>query len=330
MTVKIVTDSSSDINPELAQQLGITVVPLYVRFGEEVYRDGVDMSADDFYYKLETGHVHPTTSAPAPGDFTQVYKKLTQETDEILSIHVSSKLSATYDAALRGKDALDETRCQIEVVDSQWVSMALELITRAAAKAAEAGESLNQVLNSVQQDILQTRLMGLLDTLKYLAKGGRIGKAASLLGTALNVKPLIFVKEGEAHPAGLARTRGKAIDRLSEFVKSSLNIQDLGIAHSTTADETKTLSERIGSFLPKIHPKIAKLGPVLGTHTGPGSLILALREGEARTTRDEIAEERKRRFSVPPLRLPGRYSSYHRFQVRELPHPLRLKLAKAS
>jgi len=278
--VKIATDSGSDIGPELAQELGITVVPLYVHFGEEVYRDGVDIGADEFYRRLETSPIHPTTSAPSPGDFAKIYEKLAQETDEILAIHVSRKLSATYDAALQGREALAGRKCRIEVVDSQWVTIALGLIATMAAKAAQAGESLQQVLDGVHQAIPQAHLLAFLDTLKYLARGGRIGKAASLLGTALSVKPLLTVREGEAHPAGLARTRGKAIDRLCEFAKSALHVQDLSISHSTTVNEAQTLAERISSFLPQIHLRIARLGPALGVHGGPGALVVALRQGE--------------------------------------------------
>jgi len=328
MTVKIVTDSSSDISSELAQQLGITVVPLYVRFGDKVYRDGIDISADEFYYKLETDPIHPTTSAPSPGDFAAVYQELAQETDEVLSIHVSSKLSATYDAALQGKEALAKTRCQIEVVDSQWVTIALGLIAITAAKAAQTDKNLQQMLNWVHRAIPQTRLMGLLDTLKYLAKGGRIGKAASLLSTALNVKPLITVKEGEARPVGLARTRCKAVDRLCEFAKSALYIQDLGIAYSTTTIEVNTLHERIGSLLPRIHPKMARLGPVLGTHTGPDALIVALREEKDKTIREITTEQSKRDSPLHSLRLPKQYFPHRQSQNRESHYPLKLKLLK--
>ena len=278
MTVKIVTDSASDIALELAQHLRITVVSLYIHFGDKAYRDQVDINADEFYHKLETGHIQPTTSAPSPGDFVKVFKKLAQETNEILSIHLSSKTSGTYNAALLAKKALSSERCRIEVIDSQFLTMGLGLIVITAAKAASIGIALQQLVGKVCEAILQTNGMGLFDTLTYLAKGGRIGKAASLLGSVLNVKPLITIQDGELHPAGLVRTRGKGIDRLCEFVRSALPIQDLAIIHSTTPDDAQTLAERISSFLPQIHPWIARLGPALGTHSGPGTLIVALRK----------------------------------------------------
>jgi len=279
VTVKIVTDSASDLSPELAQQLGITVVPVYLSFGEEVYRDGVDMDADEFYQKLQTSPLHPTTSAPSPGDFTEVYRKLAQETDEVVSIHVGRKISATYDAALQGKEALAETRCRIEVVDSEWVTMALGLVTMAAAEAAQAGESLQQVLEEVKKSVPRVRVLAVFDTLKYLFLGGRISKAKAIVGGVLNVKPLITMRDGELVQAGLARSRSKGVDRLYELVTGASNLQGLAIVHSTTPEEANSLRKRIGPIFAKEQIHIARIGPALGVHTGPGALIVALREG---------------------------------------------------
>ena len=196
MTVKIVTDSTCDLSPELAQQLGIIVVPVYLRFGDEVYRDGVDISQDEFYQKLEESPIHPSTSQPTPADFADVYRKLSTETDAIVSIQVTSKLSGTYNSALQGRE-LAETGCRIEVVDSLSVSMGLGLIAMTAARLAEAGESLQGVMDEVRQAIPSIRVLGVFDTLKYLLRSGRLGKAKALLGTLLNVKPLITMRDGE-------------------------------------------------------------------------------------------------------------------------------------
>jgi len=279
MTIKIVTDSSADINPELAQQLGITVVPLYLSFGDKVYRDGVDIGADEFYQKLQTSPVHPTTSAPSPGDFATTYEGLAKETDEIVSIHVSSKVSATHAAALQGKEALAGTRCQIEVVDSQWVTMALGLVAMAAAKAAQAGEDLHQVMEEAKTSISRTRILGVFDTLKYLLLGGRVSKTKAIVGSVLNVKPLFTMRDGELAMAGLARTRSKGITRLVELVKGALDIQDVAIVYSTTPGEASALRERISSILAKERIHIARLGSALGVHGGPGTLIVALKAG---------------------------------------------------
>ena len=304
MTVKIVTDSTADLPAPLAEGLGITVVPVYVRFGEKVYRDGVDISHDEFYQKLVESPIHPTTSQPTPADFADVYNRLSKETDEIVSIHLSAKTSGTYNSALQGRE-MAGAGCPIEVVDSFSVSMGLGLIAMAAAKAAEAGEGLERVMEEIRQCIPRIRLLGVFDTLKYLLLGGRIGKAKALLGNVLNVKPLITMRDGELCPAGLARTRSKGIERLFERVKNALNIQELAIVHSTTPDEAGSLKERIASIFAREQIHIARLGPGLGVHGGPGTLILALREKISSIGQDAgEGEPSKKSLSLPSLHLP--------------------------
>ncbi len=277
MTVKIVTDSSADLPAQLVQELGITVVPLYVRFGEKVYRDRVDISEDEFYQRLLHDPVHPSTIQPTPQDFASVYQKLSPKADGIVSIHMSAKLSGTYNSALQGKEMI-EKGCPIEVVDSQTTSMGLGLIDIAAAIVAKAGEGLPTVMEEVKQAIPNIRLLFLLDTLEYLLLGGRIGKAKALLGSILNVKPVLTLKDGEVVPAGQVRSRGKGIDRLFDFVKSASNIQDLAVVYNTTPDEAQALEERIGTIFTKEQIKLARVGPMLGVHSGPGALAVALRE----------------------------------------------------
>jgi len=304
MTVRIVTDSTADLPPQLAQQLGIIVVPVYVRFGEEVYRDGVDINQDELYQKMQESSVHPSTSQPAPADFADVYSKLSQETDEIVSIQVTSKLSGTYNSALQGRE-LTGARCRIEVVDSLSVSMGLGLIAMTAARLAAAGESLPIVMEEIRQAIPNIRLLGVFDTLKYLLRGGRIGKAKALLGSILNVKPLITIRDGELFPAGQARTRSKGIERLFELVKNALNIQEIAIVHSTTPDEASSLRERIGSIFDKKRIHTARLGPALGVHGGPGTLILALREKISSIRQNANEDEPlKERLPLPHLHIP--------------------------
>ncbi len=277
MTVKIVTDSSCDLPADLVQELGITVVPLYVRFGEEVYRERVDISEDEFYQRLQHDPIHPSTIQPAPQDFANVYQQLSAEADGIVSIHISAKLSGTCNAALQGKEIV-EKKCPIEVVDSQSTTMGLGLISMVAASMAKAGESLPSVVEETKQVIPNIHLLGLFDTLKYLALGGRIGKAKALLGSILNVKPMITLKDGEVVPAGQARTRSKGIERLVDFVKNTADIQDLVILHNTTPDEAQTLAERIGSIFTKEQIIIARCGTTLGVHAGPGLLFVVLRQ----------------------------------------------------
>jgi len=276
MTIKVVTDSSADLPTQLAKELGITVVPLYVRFGKEVYRDGVDISEDEFYQRLLHDPIHPGTIQPAPKDFANVYQKLSGEADGIISIHISGKLSGTYSSALQGKELI-EKGYPIEVVDSQMLGMGLGMLAMAATTAAREGKSLPQVVKEVKQIIPDIHLVGLLDTLKYLALGGRIGKVTVLLGSLLNVKPVLMLKDGEVMPAGRVRTRAKGIDWLFDFVRNATDIQDLAIEYSTASDDVQTLAERIGSVFPKERIRVARLGPVLGVHAGPGVLFIAFR-----------------------------------------------------
>jgi len=277
MTVKIVTDSSADLPASLVKELGITVVPLYVRFGEKVYRDRVDISEDEFYQRLLHDPVHPSTIQPTPQDFASVYQKLSSKADGIVSIHISAKLSGTYNSALQGREMIKKG-CPIEVVDSQTTSMGLGLIDIAAATVAKGGGDLSAVMEEVKQAIPGIHMLFLLDTLEYLLLGGRIGKAKALLGSVLNVKPVLTFKEGEVVPAGQVRSRTKGLDRLFDFARNVSNIEDLAVVYNTTPDEAQALGERISTIFTKEQIKLARVGPMLGVHSGPGALAVVLRE----------------------------------------------------
>jgi len=276
MTIKIITDSTADLPVMLTEELDVTVVPVYLRFGDEVYRDRVDISEDEFYQRLLHDPVHPNTTQPTPQDFASVYNKLSQEADGIISIHITSKLSGTYNSAVQGKKMV-MNRCPIEIVDSQTISIAIGLIVIQASRMAKSGMSLQQIVDEVGKIIPNVYLLILFDTLKYLAKGGRIGKAKALLGSVLSVRPLLTVRDGELVPSGQVRTRPKGTDRLFDFVKNATEIQDLAILHSTTPDEAQALAERIGSVFDKEKIRMARVGPGLGVHGGPGAMIVAIR-----------------------------------------------------
>jgi DegV family protein with EDD domain len=273
MTTKVVTDSCSDITQEEAKKLGITVVPAYVHFGNEVYRDGVDIDSDQFYHKLVTNKVHPSTATASPGDFAKTYEELAKETNEIVSIHVTSKHSAMYDSALVGKKIAGNKGCQIEVIDSRGITMWQGLVAIAAANAAKAGCNLKQVVNKSLETISQLRALALLDTLRYAVKGGRLGKTIFAIESMLNVKPLITLHNGEVRPAGLARTRVKGIAKLRDFITSLQHIEELAIVHSAASDDARILADQARSHLPNVTLRISKLGPALGVHGGPGTLV---------------------------------------------------------
>jgi DegV family protein with EDD domain len=272
MAVKIVTDSTSDLTPEVAGELGITVVPLNVHFstdiGTETYRDGIDLRAEDFYRRLAQNKTLPTTSAPAPGTFADVYDKLAKETDEILAITISSKLSATYKAALDAKE-LVKSKARLEVIDSFSAMVGLALIVISAAKAAEAGARLDEVIDVVRSSMGRVDFRLAFDTLEYLRKGGRIGRAQAFLGSALKVNPILTIRDGLTEGVTRVRCRAKAVDYLGDFVMSFPDIEEVAIEDATTPDEAKILAERLGSRFPSERIYWMKVGPVIGTHVGP-------------------------------------------------------------
>jgi DegV family protein with EDD domain len=277
MAVKIVTDSGADLPHEIIEALDITVVPLYIYFGQEAYRDGVDISPDELYKRLVEGTVHPTTTQPMPVDFEKVYSELLLETDEIVSIHISSKVSGTYNSAVQGKEMVQK-KGTIEVIDSYSISMGLGLIIMAAARIAQAGGTLQQVLDETRKAMQNTRLLAVLDTLKYLLAGGRITKARATIGSILNVKPVLTLQDGEILQASLARSYQKGIEKLYEFIKNSPHIEDVSIIHSTVPNEAEELKQRISDFVKPEQIHMAKLGAALGVHGGPGTLIVTLKQ----------------------------------------------------
>jgi len=275
MTVKIVTDSVADLPAQVVSELGITIVPLNVRFGEEVYRDGVDLTAEQFYNRLTHSKILPVTSVPSPGAFAETYDKLAEETDEILAIIVSAKLSGTYEVALQSIGLMKQ-KCRVEVIDSQWATMAQGFIVMNAARVAQAGASLDEVMEIGQKTIPRVDFLAAFDTLEYLERGGRIGKAQGLLGAVLRVNPLITLRGGVVEPAGRTRSRAKAIERLYDFAVGYSHIEEMAVEDAACPDEAGALVERLGSNFPKERIYRSRTTPAIGTHTGPGLLLVAV------------------------------------------------------
>jgi DegV family protein with EDD domain len=303
MSVRIVTDSTCDLPPELADELGISIVPVYVRFGQVSYQDGVDIDRDELYRRLVSSPVHPTTSQPTPADFAKVYQRLSKETDNIVSIHVTEKLSGTCNSALQGKE-LAATKCNIAVIDSESVTMGLGMMALVAARKAAAGESFQSVIAEVKQAISSTHMLGMFDTLRYLVLGGRIGKARALVGSIISVKPVLTMRNGELQPVGNVRTRNKGIERLIDFVKNALGIQELAVMHTTTPDEARGLKERLSSLVEANRFHLAQLGPALGVYGGPGMLAVALRKKISNNISVKDEEAPGKKIHIPSLHLP--------------------------
>jgi len=275
MTVKVVTDSVADLPSEVAKELGITVIPLNVRFGEKVYRDGIDLTTEQFYDRLTHSETMPVTSVPSPGTFAEAYDNLAEETDEILAIIVSSKLSGTYDVALQSIGLMKQ-KCRVEVIDSRWAVMAEGFMVMAAARAAQAGASLDEVVDITRCNITRVDFRAAFDTLEYLKRGGRIGGAQALLGSMLKVNPIITIKDGLVEPAGRTRSRAKAIEHLYNFAMSFSHIEGISVEDAACPEDAELLVERLSSKFPKEHIYRSKTTPVIGTHTGPGLLLVAI------------------------------------------------------
>jgi DegV family protein with EDD domain len=278
LAIKIVTDSGSDLPLEVAKKLGITIVPVYIYFGEKAYKDGVDIGPDELYKRLVEGPIYPTTTQPMPADFAKVYGELSKDAEAIVSIHLPTKVSGTYNAALQGVAAA-KPKCEVHVVDGFSVSVGLGIVATAAARKAKAGGSLAEVLEETKKAISQTQIRALLDTLQYLLKGGRITKTKALVGTLLKVKPILTMREGEMVQAGMARSYAKGIEQLFDFVKSHPNLQEVAISHTTVPEEAASLKKRIASIISEERILMSRVGAGLGVHGGPGTLLVATRSG---------------------------------------------------
>jgi DegV family protein with EDD domain len=281
MKVKVITDSTSDIPQKMADKLGIRVVPIYVRFGDKTYRDRVDIQNDDFYSMLESSPAHPATSQPNPEDFTAVYKEYCETAAGIVSIHISAKISGTYNSAMMAKKTL-ESRCPIEVIDSKFNSAGLGLVVLGAARLSQAGASLSEVIEEANKAINHVHMFGMFETMKYLARSGRVNKTIAAASQFLNVMPLLTFHDGEIVRAGLVRTITKGMDRIYNFVKGNVPISELVIVHSKVEDQVNQLKQRLIEFIDEEKISIAELGAGLGVHGGPGVLLAAIRRSETK------------------------------------------------
>ena len=267
--VKIVTDSSAYPEPEVIAKYDIRVVPLKVAFGGEVFAEGVDITNEEFYQRLAKGGKLPTTSQPSVADFIRVYRELAEQGHPILSIHISSKLSGTCASALAAKNALPQA--QIEIVDS--LTIAMGMLIPPAAEAAEKGETLSQIVASIEKINKRIKVVSAFDTLEYLWKGGRIGAARALVGTLLKIKPVLTQEGGEVKVLNKSRTMAHAIEYILGFVekevKGSISLHGY-LAHSRVPDAARVLEKGLRENFNWVKLRLLELGPVLGTHMGPG------------------------------------------------------------
>ncbi len=269
MVLRIVTDSTADLPAEVVQEYGITVVPLSVLFGDEELLEGVDITSDEFFVRLVRESAVPTTSQPPPQRFRDAYESLVSEgADEILSIHVSGSLSGTLEAARRGAAGLDRVR--IRHVDSRFTSLGLGLGVITAARAAQEGRPLDEVVELVEDQFQRTSLYFVVDTMEYLRRGGRMGRAAETFGSLLRIKPLLAIQGGELVAVARVRTKSRAIEEMLRRVAELRPILYAGAAHAATPQDLEYVTDRLHGLAPDAPILTTSIGPTVGTHGGPG------------------------------------------------------------
>jgi DegV family protein with EDD domain len=279
MAVRVVTDSASDLPPEVCEQLGIEVVPLTIRFGDREYVDRTELSTEAFWQQLATASVLPETSAPSVGAFEEAFRALHADgADGIVCVNLSAGLSATMQSAQVAAKALDGL-CPIEVIDSKNASMGIGNLVLHAARRAADGADIETITSEVIDRRSRQRLFAALDTLEYLKKGGRIGGARAMLGSMLSIKPIISVIDGAVEEAGKVRTRSKALQFILDKIPEG-NVETISVLHSAPPD--------LDAFIARVQPKVpgaelivGRIGPVVGVHVGPGAIGLTWIERKA-------------------------------------------------
>jgi DegV family protein with EDD domain len=270
--VQVVTDSTSDIPKDVAASLGIEVVPLTVRFGDETFRDGIDLSSAQFLERLKQSAELPKTSQPAMPEFESVFAKAIEDGQDVVCLTISSRLSGTFNSARLAAESLPPDR--IEVVDSLTTTMHLGWAAIAAGRAAQAGKPLAEVVSASRDTLARSDLYALLETLDYVYKGGRIGKASALIGSVLAIKPILTLRDGEVVPLERIRTWKKAVSRLVEFGHSHGPLEALAVIHVGNPGDAQQVVERCADLVPADQVIVTEAGPVLATYAGPGALGL--------------------------------------------------------
>jgi DegV family protein with EDD domain len=272
--IKVVTDSTSDILSDEAERLGIDVVPLTVRFGDEQFRDGLDLGPDAFYSKLATTSVQPSTSQPTPEQFGEVYRRHVTAGDSVVSLHISAKLSGTLQSASLA--AQEFPAGAVRVVDSMTVSAGLQILVRGVLSDIASGCAIDEVEQRTMSRRDRVGVYVLLDTLTYLQRGGRIGRAQGLVGGILNVKPLLTVTDGEVHPQARVRSRQQGITKIVELAAAQRPLDALAVFHCGAPELIDLIAPRLRADHPGLELMVGQLGAVVGTYSGPGGVGIAL------------------------------------------------------
>ncbi|MFZ5923189.1 MAG: DegV family protein [Chloroflexota bacterium] len=280
--VAVITDSTAYLPPDLREKHNVTVVPQVLIWGDETLKDGVDIQPDEFYTRLKTAKIMPSTSQVSIPDMQNIFTGLLDQDYDILGIFISSKFSGTISSATQARDALGLGEDKIAIVDSNSTAMAMGFMAIAAARFAGDGASLSECVALAEKARSHTGVFFVVDTLEFLYRGGRIGGASRFLGSALNLKPILAVQDGRVEAVERVRTKGKAVDRMLELVKEQVGDRKpvrMATLHANAAQEAREILERAGQMMEISESVFSEVSPVVGTHAGPGTVGLAFMAG---------------------------------------------------
>lgn len=275
MTIRIVTDSTCDLPPALASTHNIVVLPTYINVGQESFLDGVNLTRAEFYRRLPHYQSPPTTAAPPVGEFAAAYEKLAADgANAILSIHLASSLSGVLNAARLGAEAAEGI--DVTVFDSQQISMGLGFLALTAARAAQAGAPIEEIVATLQNTIDRVHVFAALDTLEYLRRSGRVSWPEFGIGTLLRIKPIVHVHQGQVHSLEKVRTQGRALNHLMDHVDNLGPLRELALLHTANPEGAKRLRKQAARLIPPNYDPVAvEVTPTIGAHVGPGALGFA-------------------------------------------------------
>ncbi|WP_129628207.1 DegV family protein [Candidatus Oscillochloris fontis] len=277
--IKIVTDGTADIPPELARDLGIEVVPLLIHTEDKIYRVGVDISDDHLYDMLMSNHPRFKVASPSMAVFEQLYRRMVGEYDYVYSIHLSNHLGNIYGNALQARSKLPASNTRIELVDSKSASAGLGSVVLAAAQATHDGASPEEVGNLIGAMVRHTHACFFVDTMEHLEAAGRLTITGSVLGSMQRIKPLMILDEGEIVPYERTRTRAKAIEGLFTFIEDFPRVQEVIVLFATTPEDVEKLLEKVEPIFPREKVQIARFGPSIAAHLGSGAMGVVVFEG---------------------------------------------------
>lgn len=280
--VAIVTDSTAYLPHKIVETFNIAITPLSVIWGEDVYRDGVDILPEDFYRRLANSKTMPTTSQVSPAAMQSTFQSLLEQGYDVLGIFVSSKISGTFESAVQARDMIVGAENKIALVDSLWTTMAMGWPVLTAARAARAGENLSECHKVAENACANSGVLLVMETLEFLRRGGRIGGAQALLGSALNIKPILEMRDGRIESVERIRTKQRAIQRVVEIVSERIKGRPsirLAATHANSEADAASLLEAAQAALDPVETMCCPLSPVIGTHAGPGTVALNYMSG---------------------------------------------------